>query len=754
MHDLARRAIETTDPIRDLVEEFYGPAGPLAVRGWEIRPAQRQMSLDIADTLAAYEAQAERNPTTGQFVQRAAQWGFVEATTGTGKGMAYGVPGILAALRADQEFKVAVAEAKRTNTTAPTEPRKLVVTTANIALQEQLVRKDFPALADMLGVTDRLRVVLMKGRANYLCRLKVRALGGAMIADDRIGRILRWMEQAECDGDRESLDHDPGEVWGDVSASTDDCIATACPHYEPSEGDARPCYWKQAIQGYRTAHVIVTNHHFLAVAQGLRSCLLAVDEAHELEDSLRATQARTMTAFTGKALAGRLHAVASQEECAAAVDFPVRWLMDRATDTINAQPTGWNNQPADQHVLAPGWLGGALGEAEDRAQGMRRMLAATEEACTEAGCTRNGRMMFPPRFTRGGAEAVERAGKLAKAWEQLLGLCERYEALVRCTPGEEWPASDGPWAVYLDRQKARNGQDRVLAHMVPADVSWATRALAHRYPAAVFTTATMPAWKPQRVALGLGTSEGSAPAPRYEVRLPSPYNLPQQGVLVVPQGPKPNEPGWSEWACEQVVLAVQAARGGTLVLASSSRQMRLYAEALRHAAGGQPWDVKMQGETGRGELRRWFQQDVDGVLVATRSFFQGLDVQGNACRCVVIDRIPFARPDDPVEEVVGKLLVSRAGAGSSAYMLRSVPGAAMVLAQGAGRLIRSQTDRGGVVLLDCRVLQAGDGWQAMRGALPPFPLSRDMEDIRRRLDEQPLHGTGQVSAMRVLRRSV
>lgn len=748
MHDLARRAIETKDSIRSLVEEFYGPSGPLAERGWDIRPQQREMSLDIAETMEAYAAARATGIDAGR-----AQWGFVEALCGTGKGLAYGVPGLFASLRAEAEHVVAVADAKRNGTTPPAEARKLIISTANIALQEQLVKKDFPALAAMLGIEDHLRVVLLKSRSNYLCRMKVRALGGAMMADDRIARLLRWMEMVECDGDKESLDHDPGDVWGDVSDGTDDCTGQACAHFNPVDGDAKPCYWRQSIAGYLKAHIVVTNHHYLAVAKGMKCCLLAVDESHELEDSLRATQARALTPFTGKALVGRLSAVAPSDQVAPVVDLPVRWLMDRATEVLNAQPLGWDRQPATQFVLSPGWMGKHSATAEDFALGLRRMLSAVQDLCQKSGCflDESGRMMHPPRFKSTEKEASEAAGKLAKSWDQMLGLCERYESIIRATPCDLWPASDTPWAFWLERTKGRAGQERVLAQMAPADVSWATKMMSHKYPVAVFTTATMPAFKPQRIALGLGTDAESAPAPRYEKRLPSPFRLQEQGVLVVPQGPKPNESEWSAWACDQVVEAVRMARGGTLVLASSSKQMRAYAESLR-GDRTRTWDVKMQGEAGRGDLRRWFGADLDGVLVATRSFFQGLDVQGDACRCVVIDRIPFARPDDPVEDVVGKLLTQRAGAGSSAYMLRSVPGAAMVLAQGAGRLIRSMTDRGGVLLLDTRLLSPGEGWQAIRAGLPPFPLSRDVGDIRRRIDGVPLAGTGQPVVGRVRNR--
>lgn len=758
MHEIARRARDGEGTITQLVEAFYGPAGPLAERGWEVRPQQVELSMDVAGMLDRQAAHDGRDEG-GRYAPRPALWGFCEAPCGTGKGLAYGVPGVLASLRAEAEHEREVAAARKAGTPVPTEPRKLVVSTANIALQEQLVRKDFPALAAMLGVEDQLRVVLLKSRANYLCRYKVRALGGAMIADPRIDKLVQWMGEADCTGDREALAWDPGSAWADVSAPADECLGSSCAHYATTGGDARPCFWRQAVAGYKQAHVVVTNHHYLAVAPAIRSCLLAVDECHELEDSLRATQAATLAPYSGRGLAGRLEGVLGAD-AGVLVAEPVRWLMEQAALHLGSQQPAFGTQPPDVVKLVPGWLGapGALADGERRGAAMRRALVDVERACTREGCTRMDRLMLPPRASAAGSqEAAEHAARLARSWEQMLRLCERYEAVLRAEPCAEWPAADLPWAIYLEIVKGRRGEDRVVAQMAPADVSWATALLAERYRTAVFTTATMPAYAPQRVALGLGVGEPGegAPEPSYEKRLPSPFPLAQQGVLVVPHGPRPKEPGWAEWAAGQVVEAVRQARGGTLVLASSARQMRAYAQALRADSGCASYAVRVQGEAGRADLRRWFAEDVDGVLVATRSFFQGLDVQGDACRCVVIDRVPFARPDDPLEEAVGRLLVDRAGGGrnATAYMLRSVPSAAMVLAQGAGRLVRSRTDLGAVVLLDTRVLAPGEGWQVLRAALPPFPLSRDPGDVRRRMEAQQLAGVGQPTVGRVVRRS-
>jgi Rad3-related DNA helicase len=232
----------------------------------------------------------------------------------------------------------------------------------------------------------------------------------------------------------------------------------------------------------------------------------------------------------------------------------------------------------------------------------------------------------------------------------------------------------------------------------------------------------------------MATTDQLAPAPSYERRLPSPYPLAQMGVLVVPDGPPPNDARWAEWSTRQVVQAVRQSGGGALVLSTSNAAMKRYADALR---AEERWTVIRQGEQGRAKTIAAFKEDEDSVLVGTRSFFQGLDVQGRSCRLVVIDRIPFASPEDPLENAIGRLLVERAVAtdpqaqAANAWMLRNVPEASMVLVQGIGRLIRSQSDRGAVVLLDNRILYSGPGWRILRAAMPPFPLSRRIADVGR-----------------------
>jgi ATP-dependent DNA helicase DinG len=304
-----------------------------------------------------------------------------------------------------------------------------------------------------------------------------------------------------------------------------------------------------------------------------------------------------------------------------------------------------------------------------------------------------------------------------------------------------WPGSEEPWALYVSGWYSRDGTAHTTSHAAPSDVSWAIRELQQQYPVAAMTSATVPEHRSLRLTFGMppqGEPSDDQTRPwLVESRLESPYPLRDMGVTVVPRGPSPKDRSWRAWAANAVVEAVRQSEGRALILASSNAQMRTYGEALREHLS---YPVKVQREEGRAALREWFKNTVEGVLVATRSFFQGLDVQGDSLSLVVIDRIPFARPGDPVEDAVQRLLIHRNGGGSG-YMLRSVPDAAQVLAQGSGRLIRSLSDRGALVVLDNRITKGSPGWRMLRAALPDFPLSFNLDDVGNVLARRPLVGT-------------
>lgn len=728
MHPIARDAISSLTPILDLTRRFYAEDGPLAAAGLDVRPAQVEMSMQFAALLDGPRGTL----------------GVVEAPCGTGKGMAYLVPGLLLALRRTAQWWARPvweegAEDQPSNVRPATPrsgdcPQKLLVTTAGIALQAQFVSKDIPALGRLLGVP--IRATLLKSKSNYLCRAKLEELDGT--EDPEVLRLMAW----DGDGDRESVTWDVSEVWPKVSATGDECTGKSCPHYHGAE-TAPLCHWRAAVQDWPEAHIIVTNHHYAILARGLPIFAAAVDEAHEMEGAIRTALERRLHPSAWMALAKRAAWVLR-----APVEDKIRPLAEYVENVLADHLAAVLDGEDAPVALRPGWPIGAVRGLLRCHEVWTRLRRRLETKAAGEGCEFvEGRCVAG----RGVHEDVKTMKRIAGVVNRATELGRQLAALALARAHPSWDSAGVPWVIWAQRDPESR---RPVVAFVPVDVAPALSAFASLSGRMLLTSATLPAFDSLRLTLGIGVrsepneaepwpaewseyepddtgeddgeiegltvpaSRDLLPLPVFERRLPSPFPLSQMGRMVVPRGPLPKETAWKAWAAERVVEAVQVAGGGTLVLASSAGQMRAYAVALR-AVGA--WSVRCQGETGRGELRAWFRDDIDGVLVATRSFFQGLDVPGNACRCVVIDRIPFAAPDDPVEKAVGALLARRAGGGSP-WRLRSVPQAAMVLEQGVGRLIRCKTDRGTVVLLDRRILLPGPEWAQIRAALPPFPI--------------------------------
>jgi ATP-dependent DNA helicase DinG len=775
MHPLAARAIKGTEPIATLVKEFYGWGGPLIVNGWQVRAQQREMSLRFAE----------------QLDENAASVGVIEAPTGCGKGMAYLVPGIFAAFRAEHQWferarKEAIRKGEDPDKVEPSSisyPAKFVVSTANISLQGQLTGKDIPSLAKMLGLP--VRVTLMKSRRNYVCREE---LASIRHPDHDVRRILDWLDDGGS-GDREDVSWPVADVWPRVSKGTDDCLGESCTHWhgEPL------CCWRAAVEAWPSSHVIVANHHWTALSGGLASVGYAIDEAHELEDALRSVQGHRLLMGSFSTLATRYVASVRAAALTDARDSEARRDTDRTVEALRkrldarveaiqtplfdcirerrakAIPVEDEHQDAAVTLPAP-WVRKSAGPALEIAfADLIKLRDEMIESALDAGCEiEDGRIRYVGKDDKAKVKAARAAASVAN---RAIKLAQIYSATVLGRAHPDW-CNGSLWAIWTSLE-----DEKIVVELTPADVAPVFGGLFARYGKMLLTSATLPAFPSLRLALGLGTemtrpipvpwpaawrtgvgklkghsldsaegydrderptdpledntlSMGSfAPPPKYEVRLPSPYPLPSLGVLVIPHGPLPTEPRWRDWAVDRVVEAVTESRGGALILASSMAQMRRYAEALRLETG---FKILCQGEAGRAGLIASFKADRDSVLCATRSFFAGVDVQGQACRLVLVDRVPFASPDDPVEKVVGELLVTRAK-GGTAWRLRSVVVAGMTLAQGVGRLIRAETDYGAAVILDGRILEPRPGWREIRLALPPFPLHREMAAISRHL---------------------
>ena len=780
MHPIAQRAINGESIVK-LVEEFYGPRGPLAEAGWEMRESQREMSLRFA-------AQID-DATTEDEDDDSGSIGLIEAPTGTGKGGAYLVPGFLAALRAEAIYRGSEPNAKN-------HPAKLIISTANIALQSQLVRKDIPAMGRMLGVEPR--TTLMKSRQNYVCREELVQAAGSMYGrqDPTIQDVYRWTQRPGCDGDRESYPGDTSEVWHKVSRGSEDCGRQSCPHFD-MEGGMAPCFWRAATHDWPRSHIIVGNHHWVALSKGIKVLAYAVDEAHELENALRSVQGRTLATsnFVTAAKRGAKLLDADGDAVERAItdiaqflfERIERYIGDRIGDVSETDPKYRSPIP-----LKDGWADGDLLARLGKAFAILRQF---RDKVVDMALAMNFNSLFDGEVqtrTNEKTEEAKESRKGAMAANRVIELCKAMGATCLGRPHPDWPSIQSPWAIWAHREQDAKKQWRVVVDLVPADVAPSFAGVYAKYKTLLLASATLPEFSSMRLSLGLGgrwtgqpnkpwpsmfatntgrfsngfqinappehdeprddeptsnrmaTPSTLAPEPIFERRLPSPYPLESMGVIIVPGGPPPGDTAaWPDWATRKVVAAVKHSGGGALILATSNAAMRRYTDALR---AENRWTVLKQGDAGRSQVIQAFKDDEDSVLVGTRSMFQGLDVQGRSCRLVVIDRIPFASPEDPLENAVGKLLVERAEAlnpnvaGANPWMVRAIPEAAMVLVQGVGRLIRSQEDRGAVVLLDNRILNPGTGWSILRNALPPFPLSYDLGDIAKVLRSEPLRG--------------
>ena len=647
---------------------------------------------------------------------------LVQAGTGTGKSLGYLVPVLAHAVEHNE---------------------RAIVSTATLALQRQVLTHDVPLVADVVAASGRPRpnVALLKGWHNYLCRHKV---GGGYPADDEPGlfaldaatgdagaapargplaeqvlRLREWTEETSS-GDRDDLDFAVGDrAWRQVSVTKLECLGASCPMLEE-------CFPEAARRAAHEADVVVTNHAMLGIAAAGSSRVLpehdvlVVDEAHELAERVTAQSTLELSAAVVDRTVrlARKHAGVSAESLEAAGRALGAWL---------------ETAPAGRLRRVPAELLDAVTLLE--AGSREAMTALRGESEAEPG----GRLMARSAMV-----------VLHEIAERLLddGVAQRREVL------------------WCDR--GRTGFDSARLHLAPLDVARpiATELLAGR--AAVLTSATLAlggTFDPVARTLGVSLldhlEDDDSPRPvRREapageedepavtptssgthwrgIDVGSPFDYARQGILYVAAHlPAPGREGPSEEAQRELVDLVRASGGGALGLFSSRRAAEEAADLLR-AELDTP--VLCQGEDQLASLVRRFAQDEDATLVGTLSLWQGVDVPGRTCRLVVIDRIPFPRPDDPVRSARSEVV---AASGGNGFMAVAATHAALLLAQGAGRLIRSTGDRGVVAVLDPRLATARYG-SFLRRSMPPLWPTTDGEVARgalRRLGAQPAIST-------------
>ncbi len=564
-------------------------------------------------------------------------------------------------------------------------PGRVVISTGTRTLQDQLFHRDLPRCRDALGVPST--IALLKGRSNYLCRFRLyRAVDEGLFPDpdtaDALQEAAAWAATTRS-GDLAEAPGTVARVAGRITTSPDGCLGQLCPSFDG-------CFFFEARRRAYAADVVVVNHHLLlsdwAVKDSGYGAVLPpadafiLDEAHQLPEAARA--------FFGRSVSARA-------------------LRDVARDTRSAD----RREAGDVPDLPP-----ALGALEEAVDALRRTLGGTKgSAERRAAWTAAG----------GAAEVALRASADALAWveavlepmavrgAELEGCHRRVTALVRDLDAfAEPPAAD-----TLHWFETRGAGFTLYA--TPLEVGEGlSRRMSREAPAWVLTSATLTvdgSFAPFLQRFGLE-------APRT-LAIESPFDYPEQALLYVPQGmPPPNTPGYDAAVLEAAVPVLEAAPGGAFFLFTSHRALKAAAEALARRLDR---PLLVQGQAGQKQLLDRFVEAGDAVLLGAASFWEGVDVRGAALSTVIIDRLPFASPGDPV---TAARMEAAERAGRSSFADVSLPEAVLALKQGAGRLIRDEWDRGVLMIADPRLLSRGYG-QAFRRSLPPMPLIRTIEEV-------------------------
>jgi ATP-dependent DNA helicase DinG len=642
--------VPTTPSVRDLLAAAVGDIG-----GSE-RPGQLEMADAVAEAMRTEEHL------------------LVQAGTGTGKSLAYLVPAIL-------------------------HRRPVVVSTATLALQAQLIRRDLPRLADaaepLLG--RRPEFAILKGRNNYVCKHRVG--GGAGVPEDdgdalfevaapssalgkEVLRAREWAATTET-GDRDDLVPGVGDrAWAQVSVGSRECLgASKCP-------EGPECFAELARERAAEADVVVTNHALLAI-DALENIpvlpdhgAVVVDEAHDLVDRVSATATAELTVPTVERVARAAAKVADERQ----VD-----ILLGVAEGLGATLANLQEGPLDP---VPPLLAAELGALRDAARNALVSISTSKDDSAD----------------------VLLAKKIARS-----GLEEIGEVASRLATPSEW---DVAWLAVEDRR------GRIL-RIAPLSVAGLLRSALFGTRTVVLTSATLAVGGGFDVtarSVGLPTgdradaepAEGEEAPPRWRgLDVGSPFDYGKQGILYVARHlPTPGRDGLSPAVLDELAELVDAAGGRTLGLFSSRRAAEWAAAEMRERLDV---PVLCQGDDTLTDLVKRFSEDPATCLFGTLSLWQGVDVPGESCQLVVMDRIPFPRPDEPLSAARARAVDA---AGGNGFLSVSAAHAGVKLAQGAGRLIRRAEDRGVVAILDSRLANARYG-SFLRASLPPFWYTTD-----------------------------
>ena len=681
--------------LTDAVSAIFDEGGTLAdtLPGFEPRDGQRRMAEAVASVL----------DTGGTLL--------AEAGTGTGKTLAYLAPAILSGQR-------------------------VLVSTGTKNLQEQIYFKDIPALAAALGVT--FSATLMKGRSNYLCLHRFQTIEGTyesrgmFEAGDVFDHgaapeseksiflpIIRdWAARTDT-GDRAELADLPEDLalWNHISATADTCLGAECPQFTD-------CFVTRMRQRANDSDVVIVNHHLLCADASVRkgsfgevipSCTsLVVDEAHQLEDV--ATQYFGL-AFSNYRFDDFLRD-ADRSLSAARATLEADEAGDTAWEPRQIESAGRSLTRVGDHGrqffqrLADARAAGAPAQESRVRYTAETIVDYLEDGAALAGAIEgfeatialllHGLDSSPVAPADGSSETLQtvqrRAGELHRDLRLLL-------------------RGDDPDMVYFLETRGRG----IFLRAAPVDVSRLVReALFDRFRSVILTSATLAvdnSFAYVKGRLGLGNAD--------EIRVPGEFDYTSQALMYLPRRmPPPKSPGFASAVAIEAIDILRRTRGRAFVLFTSYAVLRSVQRELEVTL---PYPILVQGQAPRSALLQMFRATPNAVLLATSSFWQGVDVAGEALSCVIVDKLPFASPGDPVTAARIDTINARGGDAFADYQ---VPLAILALQQGLGRLIRHRTDRGVLAVLDPRLRTTGYGRRFL-SALPPAPVTHDLDAISR-----------------------
>jgi ATP-dependent DNA helicase DinG len=552
--------------------------------------------------------------------------------------------------------------------------RKVVVATATKTLQDQLAGKDLPFLAEQLD--QPFAFAVLKGRSNYVCLQRVReVVGGEQLALDvgprppaeEVAALARWAATSET-GDRAELEVEPSHrAWAAVSVGPRECPgAGKCP-----KGDV--CFAERARRAAAEADVVVVNTHLYGMHLATGGAVLpehqvvVVDEAHQLEDTVAATAGVEMTAGRFTALARSIGAIVDDAALVEGIE-----------------------------ELGPRWRDALT---EERGRRLRGRLDGEPAAVLSLARSRLEPAMAALRKVPDDGPGDVAARKL-RAIQAATSLVDDIDAV------QEVRVDEVSWV--------EGTEENPVLRVAPVDVGELLAESLWSTTTAVLTSATLPAALPERVGLDVG------PFDRIDVG--SPFDYPSQALLYCAAHlPDPRSATFDAAVHDELVALIEAAGGRTMALFTSYRALQAAVEALRPRLP--QFELLAQDDLPKPALVARFTAEPESCLFATMGFWQGVDVPGDTLTLVTLDRIPFPRPDDPL------LQARRERARAEAFRLVDLPRATTLLAQGAGRLIRTATDRGVVAVLDPRMAtNARYRWDIVH-ALPPMRRTKDRAEV-------------------------